>query len=114
MAAGITVKPGRHASAAALRGYATATDLADYLVKKGLAFRDAHETVAHAVRAASEQGLDLAQLPLETLQGFHPQIGVDVFDVLSLHGSLNARHTVGGTAPAQVRLQIARHEARLG
>jgi argininosuccinate lyase len=100
--------------AAALKGHATATDLADYLAKKGLPFRDAHETVAHAVRAANEQGLDLAQLPLATLQGFHPHIGADVFDVLSLKGSLNARHTVGGTAPAQVLAQIARHEARLG
>jgi argininosuccinate lyase len=99
---------------AALKGHATATDLADYLVKKGLPFRDAHETVAHAVRAANEQGVDLADLPLQTLQGFHPHIGADVFDVLSLKGSLNARHTVGGTAPAQVLAQIARHEARLG
>ena len=99
--------------AAAQKGYATATDLADYLVKKGLPFRDAHETVAHAVRAASEQGCDLSELPLATLQGFHPSVEADVFDVLSLAGSLNARGTLGGTAPAQVRAQIGRHRERL-
>jgi len=99
---------------AALRGYATATDLADYLVKKGLPFRDAHETVAHAVKEAMARQLDLAALPLEVLQGFHPAIGPDVYEVLSLRGSLNARNTLGGTAPAQVRAQIARHRARLG
>ena len=99
--------------AAAEKGYATATDLADYLVKKGLPFRDAHETVARAVRAAQEQGCDLAQLPLAALQGFHPGIGADVYEVLSLRGSLNARNTLGGTAPAQVRSQIARHRRRL-
>ena len=99
---------------AARKGYATATDLADYLVKKGLPFRDAHETVAHAVKAAQAQQLDLSELPLATLQQFHPQISADVFEVLSLRGSLNARNTLGGTAPAQVQAQIARHRARLG
>jgi argininosuccinate lyase len=99
---------------AALRGYATATDLADYLVKKGLPFRDAHEVVAHAVKSAMQQGLDLAQLPLATLQGFHPTIGSDVFEVLSLRGSLDARNGVGGTAPAQAMAQVQRHRARLG
>jgi len=98
---------------AALKGYATATDLADYLVKKGLPFRDAHETVAHAVKAAITEGVDLSELPLATLQGFHPQIEQDVFECLSLRGSLNARNTLGGTAPAQVRAQLARHQARL-
>ena len=98
----------------ARKGYATATDLADYLVKKGLPFRDAHETVAHAVKAARAQQLDLSELPLATLQQFHPQISADVFEVLSLRGSLNARNTLGGTAPAQVQAQIARHRARLG
>ncbi|HBH39259.1 MAG TPA: argininosuccinate lyase [Curvibacter sp.] len=98
---------------AALKGYATATDLADYLVKKGLPFRDAHETVAHAVKAAVSHNCDLSELPLAVLQGFHPQIEKDVYDVLSLRGSLNARATLGGTAPAQVKLQIARHKARL-
>ncbi|MDT8990904.1 argininosuccinate lyase [Curvibacter sp. APW13] len=100
--------------AAALKGYATATDLADYLVKKGVPFRDAHETVAHAVKAASESGRDLAELPLETLQGFHASIGNDVYGVLSLSGSMNARNVLGGTAPVQVRAQIARHHERLG
>jgi len=99
--------------AAAQKGYATATDLADYLVKTGLPFRDAHETVAHAVKAAQAHGCDLSELPLAALQGFHPAIEKDVFDVLSLRGSLNARGTLGGTAPAQVRHQVARHRARL-
>ena len=98
---------------AALKGYATATDLADYLVKKGLPFRDAHETVAHAVKAATSHNCDLSELPLNVLQGFHPQIEKDVYEVLSLRGSLNARNTLGGTAPAQVRIQVARHRARL-
>jgi len=99
---------------AALKGYATATDLADYLVKKGLPFRDAHETVAHAVKAALAQGCDLSELPLATLQQFHPKIEQDVFEALSLRGSLNARNVLGGTAPAQVRAQVARHKKRLG
>jgi argininosuccinate lyase len=99
---------------AALRGYATATDLADYLVKKGLPFRDAHETVAHAVKMALGRGVDLAQLTLAELQAFHPAIGEDVYAVLTLRGSLAARALVGGTAPAQVRAQIERHRARLG
>ncbi len=102
-----------HMEAAAKKGHATATDLADYLVKKGLPFRDAHETVAHAVKAASHQGCDLSELSLQVLQGFHPSIEKDVYAVLSLHGSLNARNTVGGTAPAQVKAQIARHQLRL-
>ena len=99
--------------AAAQKGYATATDLADYLVKKGLPFRDAHETVAHAVKAAQAKGLDLSQLPLSELQSLHPSIAEDVFEVLSLQGSLNARHTLGGTAPVQVQQQLARHKLRL-
>ena len=94
------------------KGYATATDLADYLVKKGLPFRDAHETVAHAVKAATSHNCDLSELPLNVLQGFHASIEKDVYDVLSLRGSLNARNTLGGTAPAQVQLQIARHRER--
>ena len=99
---------------AAKKGYATATDLADYLVKKGLPFRDAHETVAHAVKAAQSHACDLSELPLTVLQGFHASIEKDVYDVLSLRGSLNARNTLGGTAPAQVLAQIARHQVRLG
>ena len=100
--------------AATKKGYATATDLADYLVKKGLPFRDAHEVVAHAVKTAQTQNLDLSELPLTTLQQFNAGIQVDVFECLSLVGSLNARKTLGGTAPDQVRQQIARHHARLG
>ena len=112
MVAGITVKP-EAMEQAALRGYATATDLADYMVKKGLPFRDAHEAVAHAVKGAMSHNVDLSELPLEVLQGFNPNIEKDVYDVLSLRGSLNARSTLGGTAPVQVRAQIARHRARL-
>ena len=112
MVAGITVNP-EAMEQAALRGYATATDLADYMVKKGLPFRDAHEAVAHAVKAAMSHNVDLSELPLEVLKGFNPNIEKDVYEVLSLRGSLNARNTLGGTAPVQVRAQIARHRARL-
>ena len=113
MVVGITVKP-EAMERAALRGYATATDLADYMVKKGLPFRDAHEAVAHAVKAAISHAVDLSELPLAVLQEFNPKIEKDVYDVLSLRGSLNARNTLGGPAPAQVRAQIARHRAQLG
>ncbi|HEY8706587.1 MAG TPA: argininosuccinate lyase, partial [Burkholderiaceae bacterium] len=109
---GITVKPQAMERAARL-GYATATDLADYLVRKGLPFRDAHEVVAHAVKLAMERGVDLADLPLDVLQSFNPTIADDVYAVLSLRGSLNARNVLGGTAPAQVLAQITRHRARL-
>ena len=109
---GLTVNTA-HMEAAAKKGHATATDLADYLVKKGLPFRDAHETVARAVKAATSHSCDLSELPLNVLQGFHASIEKDVYAVLSLHGSLNARNTVGGTAPAQVQAQIARHQLRL-
>jgi argininosuccinate lyase len=109
---GITVNA-QAMEAATKKGYATATDLADYLVKKGLPFRDAHEVVAHAVKTAQTQNLDLSELPLATLQQFNPAIQADVFECLSLVGSLNARNTLGGTAPSQVRQQIARHHARL-
>ncbi len=112
MVAGIVVKP-EAMQAAAQRGYATATDLADYLVKKGLPFRDAHEVVAHAVKCAIERGQDLADLPLDTLQGFHAAIEDDVYAVLSLRGSLEARNVQGGTAPERVREQIAAHKVRL-
>ena len=112
MMGSITVKP-EAMERAALKGYATATDLADYMVKKGLPFRDAHEAVAHAVKAAISHQVDLSELPLNVLQQFNPKIEKDVYDVLSLRGSLNARNTLGGTAPAQVRIQIARHVARL-
>ena len=113
MVGGITVKP-EAMERAALKGYATATDLADYLVKKGLPFRDAHETVAHAVKAAISHSVDLSELPLTVLRQFNPKIEKDVYAVLSLRGSLNARNILGGTAPAQVKIQIARHRARLG
>ncbi|MFY9314534.1 MAG: argininosuccinate lyase [Burkholderiales bacterium] len=98
--------------AAALEGHATATDLADYLVRKGVAFRDAHEAVARAVRAADEAGCDLAALPLATLQRFSKKIGKDVLEALTLEGSVNARDHPGGTAPAQVRAAIAQARAR--
>ena len=112
MVAGITVKS-EAMEQAALRGYATATDLADYMAKKGLPFRDAHEAVAHAVKAAMSHNVDLSELPLEVLKGFNPNIEKDAYEVLSLRGSLNARNTLGGTAPVQVRAQIARHRIRL-
>ncbi len=112
LVAGITVKP-EAMERAARRGYATATDLADYLVKKGLPFRDAHEAVAHAVKAALAQNLDLSELSLDALQTFHPSIGKDVYEVLTLRGSLEARNVLGGTAPAQVLSQVARHRQRL-
>jgi argininosuccinate lyase len=114
MVAGIVVKPEAMARAAN-KGYATATDLADYLVKKGVPFRDAHEAVAAAVKAGLQQGKDLAELPLATLQQFHAAIGADVFEsALTLRGSLDARRVAGGTAPERVREQIAAHRARLG
>jgi argininosuccinate lyase len=112
MAGGIVVKA-EAMEAAALRGYATATDLADYLVKKGLPFRDAHETVAHAVKLALQQGVNLEALPLPTLQALNSAIGDDVYAVLTLRGSLAARNVLGGTAPGQVAAQIERHRARL-
>jgi argininosuccinate lyase len=112
MVGGIRVKP-EAMERAALRGYATATDLADYLTKRGLPFRDAHETVAHAVKAAIAQGVDLSDVPLDVLQRFNASIAADVYPVLSLRGSVDARNILGGTAPAQVRAQIARHRARL-
>ena len=89
--------------AAALQGYATATDLADYLVKKGLPFRDAHETVAHAVRHCEQKGCDLADLSLTDLKQFQALIEQDIFAVLTLEGSVAARSHLGGTAPARVK-----------
>jgi argininosuccinate lyase len=98
---------------AALQGHATATDLADYLVRRGVPFRDAHEAVARAVRRADERGCTLPQLPLAELQALAPQIGADVLEVLTLEGSVAARNHVGGTAPAQVAAQVARWQAVL-
>ena len=98
---------------AARRGFATATDLADYLVRRGLPFRDAHEVVGKAVAHGVATGTDLADMPLATLQGFSRLIGADVFDVLTLEGSVNARNHVGGTAPAQVRAAAKSARERL-
>jgi argininosuccinate lyase len=112
MAGGITVKP-EAMREAALQGYATATDLADYLVKKGLAFRDAHEAVAHAVRACEQRGCDLADLSLAELRAFSPLVDADVHTVLTLEGSVAARNHIGGTAPDQVRMAIATLRAEL-
>ncbi len=99
--------------AAALEGFSTATDLADWLVKKGLPFRDAHEVVARAVRHAEQQGVDLAQLPLADLQQFHAQIDDSVFSVLTLEGSSASRNHVGGTAPDQVAQAIVAARRRM-
>ncbi len=111
---GIVVKP-EAMRRAAQRGYATATDLADYLVKQGVPFRDAHEVVAAAVKFGLQRGTDLANLPLDTLKTFHPKIGADVYEkALTLEASLNARQVAGGTAPERVREQIAAHRQRLG
>ena len=112
MVGGIQVKKAAM-EAAALKGYATATDLADYLVKKGLPFRDAHETVAHAVKTAIARGIDLSALSLAELQALNASITADVAEVLTLRGSLNARQVLGGTAPVRVREQVERHRARL-
>jgi argininosuccinate lyase len=98
---------------AATEGYPTATDLADYLVKKGMPFREAHEVVARAVRRAAETGVDLARLGLDELKQFSNLIDADVIDKLSLEGSLAARDHIGGTAPKQVRAAIARARHRL-
>ncbi|MEJ2692121.1 MAG: lyase family protein, partial [Candidatus Thiodiazotropha sp.] len=99
---------------AAMRGYATATDLADYLVGKGMAFRDAHEVVGKAVAFGVTEGRDLSEMTLEELQGFCDAIGEDVFAVLTLEGSVAARNHIGGTAPKQVRAAIVRAKLRLG
>ena len=99
--------------AAASAGYATATDLADYLVRKGLAFRDAHEAVGKAVAAASAGGRELAELSLDELRGFAEMIEEDVYQVLTLEGSVAARDHIGGTAPSQVRAAVARAREQL-
>jgi argininosuccinate lyase len=91
---------------AALQGHSTATDLADYLVRRSLAFRDAHEAAARAVRRADELGCSLAQVPLADLQAVCPQIGADVYQVLTLEGSVAARDHIGATAPMQVAAQV--------
>jgi len=93
---------------AARRGFSTATDFADYLVKKGIPFRDSHEIVGKAVKYGIEQGKDLSEMSLAELQRFDANIEIDVFDVLTLEGSVNARNHLGGTAPMQVKAAIAR------
>ena len=112
MVGGIRVRA-ENMRAALRQGFATATDLADYLVKKGLPFRDAHEAVARAVRACETRGCDLAELPLDELRTFSPLIGDEVVEVLKIEGSLAARNHTGGTAPAAVRQAIARARERL-
>ncbi len=112
MAGGITVRAD-NMKAALTQGFATATDLADYLTKKGLPFRDAHEAVGLAVKAAEFKGVDLPQLTLEELQQFSPLIENDVFAVLTVEGSLASRKHIGGTAPEQVKAAVERARARL-
>ena len=91
---------------AAMRGYSTATDLADYLTKKGVPFRDSHETVAKAVRTAEKKGCDLSEFTLSELQKFSQLIEKDIFSILTLDGSMKSRNHTGGTAPSQVRKAI--------
>ncbi|WP_372695830.1 argininosuccinate lyase [Immundisolibacter sp.] len=112
MLPGMTVNTARLREAARA-GYATATDLADYLVRKGLPFRDAHEVVGRAVRAAASDERDLADMTLDELRAFSPLIDADIFDVLTLEGSVAARDHLGGTAPRQVRAAVRRARARL-
>jgi len=98
---------------AARRGFSTATDLADYLVRRGVAFRDAHEIVGKAVGYGVKTGKDLADMSLDELQKFGPQIEKDVFAVLTLEGSVAARNHIGGTAPAQVKAAVKRAKEKL-
>ena len=107
MVGGIQVKAD-NMRAAALQGFSTATDLADYLVKKGLPFRDAHETVALAVRECEQKGIDLADLSLAELKAFNSAIEEDIFQVLTLEGSVSARNHIGGTAPERVKAEAER------
>lgn len=112
VAHGMTPVPERMREAAR-EGYATATDLADYLVRRGVPFRDAHEVVAQAVRQAEAENLDLAGLPLSTLKSFSPLIDEDVYEILTLEGSVASRNHPGGTAPEQVRQAIKQALTRL-
>jgi len=98
---------------AAMRGFSTATDLADYLVRKGVAFRDAHEVVGKSVAYGIDCGKDLSQMSLDELRQFSDVITQDVFEVLTLEGSVNARNHIGGTAPEQVRASAQRSRDRL-
>ncbi|MES2353243.1 MAG: argininosuccinate lyase [Pseudomonadota bacterium] len=112
MLRGLTVNADRM-RAAAMEGFATATDLADYLVKKGLPFRDAHEVVAKAVRFAADKGCDLSMLSLADLKTFSTLVEEDIFAVLTLEGSLQSRNHIGGTAPEAVRAAIIRGRVSL-
>ena len=105
----------KHANmyAAARQGFSTATDLADYLVRKGLPFRDAHEVVGKAVAIALEKGVDLSELELKELQQFSAMIEQDVSEVLTLEGSVASRNHTGGTAPEQVRKAVIAAKQRL-
>ncbi|MBP8310180.1 MAG: argininosuccinate lyase [Burkholderiaceae bacterium] len=112
MIPGIEVRAERMRQAA-FEGFSTATDLADYLVRRGLPFRDAHEVVARAVRDAAGKNRDLSELSLDELRAFSPEIGDDVFESLTLEGSVASRKHIGGTAPDQVRAAIQRARLRL-
>ena len=112
MIPGISARP-ENMRDALRQGFATATDLADYLTRKGLPFRDAHEAVGLAVRRAEELGVDLPQLPLAELQKFSPLVADDIFAVLTVEGSLASRNHIGGTAPEQVRAAIVRARSRI-
>ena len=107
MIPGITARP-ENMRDALRQGFATATDLADDLTRKGLPFRDAHEAVGLAVRRAEELGVDLPQLSLAELQSFSPLVAEDIFSILTVEGSLASRKHIGGTAPEQVRAAVAR------
>jgi len=113
MLGGIKVNPEAMA-AAARQGHATATDLAEYLVRKGVAFREAHEAVAQAVRFAESSNCELAELKLPELQRFSSAIGKDVYEALTLEGSLKSRSHPGGTAPARVKAAIAKARKAFG
>ncbi len=112
MLRGLRVFPERMRAAAA-QGFATATDLADHLVRQGTPFREAHDVVARAVRFAADAGCDLSDLTLEQLRTFSPKLGPDVYEVLTLDGSVASRSHRGGTAPEQVRAAVARARALL-
>jgi len=99
---------------AALKGFLNATELADYLVRKGLPFRTGHEVVGKLVRIALEKGVELENLELKEFQALAPVIGPDVFECLTLEAALKAKALVGGTSPQRVGEEIARHRARLG
>ncbi len=113
MMAALTIKREKM-ERAAIQGFSTATDLADYLVRKGVPFRDAHEVVGKAVRHGVESGKDLGEMSLEELRRFSDAIDEDVFEVLTLRGSVAARNHIGGTAPEQVRAAAARARQRIG